>query len=138
MHYIHIYIFNIYIDNFQQICIDTLYKLLSNKHTNLQKSHNQLKKRLAEEEQKRRMVENEFQNLKTNNHNTKDSTIEIQRLKENENRLCTEIQELREQNELLEFRLLELEYYNTSKVSIMQPYYYMKIDHCDIFSSKIF
>lgn len=96
-----------------------------------------MKKRLAEEEQKRRMVENELQNLKTNNHNTKDSTFEIQRLKENENRLCTEIQELREQNELLEFRLLELEYYNTSKVSIIKPYYYVKVDHRDFFLSKM-
>lgn len=98
--------------------IDTLYKLLSNKHTALQKAHSQLKKRLAEEEEKRQTAENELKNSKTSNFRTKDSTVEIQRLKDSENRLLAEILELREQNELLEFRLLELEYYNnTSKVS---------------------
>lgn len=46
---------------------------------------------------------------------------ELNRLREKENRLVNEIQELREQNELLEFRLLELEYYNmnsTNRVSL--------------------
>lgn len=46
---------------------------------------------------------------------------ELNRLREKENRLVNEIQELREQNELLEFRLLELEYYNmnsTNRVSV--------------------
>ena len=48
---------------------------------------------------------------------TENSIQEIQRLKDCENRLLGEIQELREQNELLEFRLLELEYYNINNSS---------------------
>lgn len=47
---------------------------------------------------------------------------ELSRLRETENRLVNEIQELREQNELLEFRLLELEYYNTNSTNRVSTY----------------
>ncbi|XP_065222157.1 uncharacterized protein LOC135846792 isoform X2 [Planococcus citri] len=93
---------------------DNLYRILSDKHKALQKAHCRLKKKCAEEESKRIAIENELKNTKSNNKHEKDTTEQMRHLQEKENRLLTEVQELREQNELLEFRLLELEYYNNN------------------------
>lgn len=95
-----------------------MYRILSDKHKALQKAHCRLKKKCVEEERKRVTAENELKNAKISKPE-KDTTEQMRHLQEKENRLLTEVQELREQNELLEFRLLELEYYNSnSKVRI--------------------
>ncbi|KAG8330739.1 hypothetical protein J6590_055724 [Homalodisca vitripennis] len=92
--------------------VETLYQLLLEEHQELQRNHHNAVTRLRDEEKSRIQMEEQ---LRESRRAEGDNAInlalaeQIQTLQERQAELEAEAQELREQNDLLEFRILELD-----------------------------
>lgn len=70
-----------------------------------------MQKQLTKEQERRKVAEEKLQDAKLcEEHSTKESQVHVRQFQHRESQLVTKVHELQEQNELLEFRLLELEY----------------------------
>lgn len=104
--------------------LETLYTLLSNEHLELQRSHLILQSNLRKEERTRKHLEEKVKYLNSLmlNQRSKQNVLinpinsslshQLDQSKEREAKLLEQLQELNDQNELLEFRVLELEQCN--------------------------
>uniref|UniRef100_A0A8D9F982 Uncharacterized protein n=1 Tax=Cacopsylla melanoneura TaxID=428564 RepID=A0A8D9F982_9HEMI len=101
--------------------VETLYTLLSNAHLELQRAHLILQSNLRKEQRMRKHLDDKVRHLnalllthKSKQHlliNPINSSLaqQLDDCKERESKLLEQLQELNDQNELLEFRVLELE-----------------------------
>ncbi|KAI5747957.1 hypothetical protein M8J77_020388 [Diaphorina citri] len=101
--------------------VETLYTLLSSAHLELQRAHLILQSNLRKEQRTRKHLEEKVRYLnsiilsqksKTNiliNPINSSLSQQLEACKEREGKLLEQLQELNDQNELLEFRVLELE-----------------------------
>uniref|UniRef100_A0A1B6D1K9 Janus kinase and microtubule-interacting protein C-terminal domain-containing protein n=2 Tax=Clastoptera arizonana TaxID=38151 RepID=A0A1B6D1K9_9HEMI len=92
--------------------LDALYKLLYEEHQDLQRNHQSICTKLREEEKTRIRLEEQlrdYKQIQSENGINLAMADQIQALQERQMELESEAQELREQNDLLEFRILELD-----------------------------
>uniref|UniRef100_A0A1B6M3K9 Janus kinase and microtubule-interacting protein C-terminal domain-containing protein n=2 Tax=Graphocephala atropunctata TaxID=36148 RepID=A0A1B6M3K9_9HEMI len=96
----------------KKVGVETLYQLLLEEHQELQRNHHSALTRLRDEERTRSQLEDQ---LRESRRAEGDNAInlalaeQIQVLQDRQAELEAESQELREQNDLLEFRILELD-----------------------------
>lgn len=96
----------------QVVGLDTLYKLLCEEHQELQRTYQTVCTKLREEERARVKLEDQFRDWKraeSENAINLAMAEQIQALQDRQTELEAEAQDLREQNDLLEFRILELD-----------------------------